>query len=309
MKTMLNILILSITILALLGCDNSGVSPDDNLLDGNISLSMGVPPASLNRASISSQAVAVSQIRLLLEEVELIADIGDSADFKIGPLVVDLNLAGGVSEIGVGSIPPGSYDKFKFKVKKVHTDDVDTSDTQFTDFIGTETSMIIEGYYNSESFTLRIEEEFEQEIEFLFPIDVLSDTSLSNLTLLVDIETWFVDFGTSNDLDPRESSNLSKIIENIDRSFKAYEDDDEDGEMEFEGVVAGVDVENGSFTLESSGFSISANASTTFEGLIMSLDSVQTLVSTGSPVRVNGSGSQQSGQSILATELEFVFDD
>ena len=41
-KTMLRLFSLSLFMFALIGCDTDGVSPDENLVDGNISLSMGV---------------------------------------------------------------------------------------------------------------------------------------------------------------------------------------------------------------------------------------------------------------------------
>ncbi|MCH7764263.1 MAG: hypothetical protein IIB95_11095 [Candidatus Marinimicrobia bacterium] len=309
MKAIFN-LGLSIMVLALFSCGDNETGPNDQETDGNVSLSIGVPAtlSNLNRVTNSTQAITISRVRLLMEEVKLKTTEEDVADFKIGPLVVDLNLEGNVTNIGVGSIPAGSYNKFEFKVKKLDGDDVDTNDPQFTDFIGTEISLIIVGTYDSESFTLHIEEEFKQEIEFLIPLEILSDTSLTNLTLLVNTNTWFIDPGSSNELDPTDPSNLDRIIENIDNSFIAFEDDDEDGELEFEGMVSIVDLNNSSITLTTGLLVVTDNA-TIFDGSITSLDSVNTLLSQGSEVNVEGEGIHQSDLSILASEVKFEVED
>ncbi|MCH8068707.1 MAG: hypothetical protein IID16_05465 [Candidatus Marinimicrobia bacterium] len=310
MKVIFN-LGLAVMVLALFRCGDNGTGPEDQETDGNVSLSMGVPAtlSNLNRVTSFAQAITISRVRLLMEEVKLKTSEEDTADFKIGPLVVDLNLEGNVTEIGVGSIPAGSYNKFEFKVKKLDADDVGTNDPQFTDFIGTERSIVIGGTYDSESFTLHIEEEFKQEIEFLIPIEILSDTSLTNLTLLVNTGNWFIDPESSNELDPTDPSNLSQIIENIDNSFIAFEDDDEDGELEFEGMVSTVYLDNNSFTLMKTGLMVVTDNATIFEGSITSLDSVNTLLSQGNEVNVDGEGSQQSDKSILASEVKFEVED
>ncbi|MCF7826097.1 MAG: hypothetical protein K9N29_05545, partial [Candidatus Marinimicrobia bacterium] len=74
MKTMSKVSLLILSLL-LISCDTTGVEPDEKVIDGNISLSMGVP-ASLNQASKSSQTASVSRVRLLLEEIKLKTDVG-----------------------------------------------------------------------------------------------------------------------------------------------------------------------------------------------------------------------------------------
>ena len=309
MKTIFN-LGLALLVFGLISCEDNGTDLDDQKIDGNVSLSMGTPATltNLNRLNGSTQTITISRVRLLMEEVKLKTSEEDTADFKIGPLVVDLNLEGNVTEIGVGTIPAGSYNKFEFKVKQLDVDDVDTTDIQFTDFFGTERSIIIDGTYNSEAFTLPIEEEFKQEIEFLIPIEILSDTSLTNLTLLVNTSGWFLDPDSTEELDPTDQSNLSQIIENIDNSFVAYEDEDEDGELEFEGIVSTVDLDNNSLTL-STGLVVVTDNTTIFDGTITSLDSVNNLLTQGNDLNVEGEGYQQTEDSIFASKIKFEVED
>ena len=309
MKTIFN-LGLALLVFGLISCEDNGTDLDDQKIDGNVSLSMGTPATltNLNRLNGSTQTITISRVRLLMEEVKLKTSEEDTADFKIGPVVVDLNLEGNVTEIGVGTIPAGSYNKFEFKVKQLDVDDVDTTDIQFTDFFGTERSIIIDGTYNSEAFTLPIEEEFKQEIEFLIPIEILSDTSLTNLTLLVNTSGWFLDPDSTEELDPTDQSNLSQIIENIDNSFVAYEDEDEDGELEFEGIVSTVDLDNNSLTL-STGLVVVTDNTTIFDGTITSLDSVNNLLTQGNDLNVEGEGYQQTEDSIFASKIKFEVED
>ena len=305
MKTIFS-LSLAVLVLGLISCEDNGTGAEDQEIDGNVSLSMGIPGtlSKLNLVTSSAQAITISRVRLLMEEVKLKTAEEDTADFKIGPLVVDVNLEGIVTDIGVGAIPAGSYNKFEFKVKKLDVDDVDATDTQFTDFLGTERSVIIEGTYNSEAFTLPIEQEFKQEIEFLIPIEILSDTSLTNLTLLVNTSSWLLVPGSSQEMDPTEPTNLSQIIENIGNSFVAYEDEDGDGELEFGGVVSTVDLDNSNFSL-TTGLIIVTDNITIFAGSITSLDSVNNLITNGQQVQVEGEGYQQAEDSILASEIKF----
>ncbi|MBC8402798.1 MAG: hypothetical protein H8E14_15040 [Candidatus Marinimicrobia bacterium] len=309
MKTIFN-LGLALLVFGLISCEDNGTDLDDQKIDGNVSLSMGTPATltNLNRLNGSTQTITISRVRLLMEEVKLKTSEEDTADFKIGPVVVDLNLEGNVTEIGVGTIPAGSYNKFEFKVKQLDVDDVDTTDIQFTAFFGTERSIIIDGTYNSEAFTLPIEEEFKQEIEFLIPIEILSDTSLTNLTLLVNTSGWFLDPDSTEELDPTDQSNLSQIIENIDNSFVAYEDEDEDGELEFEGIVSTVDLDNNSLTL-STGLVVVTDNTTIFDGTITSLDSVNNLLTQGNDLNVEGEGYQQTEDSIFASKIKFEVED
>jgi len=78
-------------------------------------------------------------------------------------------------------------------------------------------------------FTSGVEEEFEFELSP--PVD--SSTGSINVTLSIDVESWFrADNGSL--LDPSLEANRSEIETNIEQSFEAFEDDDGDGEDDAE---------------------------------------------------------------------------
>ncbi len=276
----------------------------------NVSLSLGVPlqaptvSPKVVGAPGSNQSIAITRVRLLLEEVKLKTSVEDIADFKIGPVVVDLNLQGAITQIGAGSIPIGIYNKFEFKVKKLDADDADPDDPQFADFAGTEKSIIIEGIHNSVGFTLSIEQDFEQETELIPPLEIASDTSATNLSLMVNVTNWLVGSDPTELLNLTDPTIIEQIAENIAQSFEAFEDDDGDGELDFEGDVSTVNLDNNSFTLTNS-LIVVTDSTTIFEGSIVSLDSVESLLSQGKEVEVEGEGSRQTDGSVFATEVKF----
>jgi len=73
-------------------------------------------------------------------------------------------------------------------------------------------------------FTSGVEEEFE------FPLSPAIDPSAGpvNVTLAIDVESWFRALDGSL-LDPANEESRSQIENNIQQSFEAFEDDDGDG--------------------------------------------------------------------------------
>jgi len=294
------------------GCgDDNGTGPTDTVPAENVSFSIGVPSSTLSKLGKQqsfSAGITLTRVRLLLEEIELESVLEDSVDFEIGPLVIDLNLTGGLTNIGVGSIPIGTYDELEFEVDKLDDDEDDPNDPQFADFRGTDISIIIEGIFNAENFTLSIEKDFEQEIELFPNIVIASETSSTNLSLLVNVNSWFIGSDISDILDPTDLTNLVLIEANIETSFEVFEDADGDGELDFEGEVSAVNLSGGSFTL-TNGLIVVTDNSTIFMGSIGNLETVDDLLSQGKEIKADGEGSKQSDGSVLASEVEFREED
>ncbi len=106
------------------------------------------------------------------------------------------------------------------------------------------------------------------------------------------------------DLNLKDLTIIEQIAENIAQSFEAFEDDDGDGELDFEGDVSTVNLGNNSFTLTNS-LIVVTDSTTIFQGSIVSLDSVESLLSQGKEVEVEGEGSRLSDGSVFATEVKF----
>jgi hypothetical protein len=75
-------------------------------------------------------------------------------------------------------------------------------------------------------FTFTSEADAEIEAAFQPPVAVGAGTS--NLTISLDITSWFKD-ATGAVIDPTNAANAAAIEQNIRRSFHAFEDDNHDG--------------------------------------------------------------------------------
>lgn len=221
--------------LAMVGCDSS-TGPGSG---APVSLSLVVPTASAPAAApaavellavgdlpisaeltITAAQVTLAEIELELagaetgcdeEEGEVEGSENDSCEeMHVGPVTVDLNLDGVVSEGFVVAIEPGFYEEFEYEIVGV------TVEYTWNGVPGT--------------FTATLEAEVEQE----FPPPGMEITAgANNLTLSVDVKTWFIDADGTTAIDPATAgvggANESQVRNNIVNSFEGYEDDDHDG--------------------------------------------------------------------------------
>jgi hypothetical protein len=143
-------------------------------------------------------------------------DAAEAADHEegcegldLGPLTVNLPLDATTKLILDALVPAGTYTGVKAKLDAVTVSGV------FTD----PASM-------AHPFTFTSSGHAEVEIQFPTPITVGPTTS--NVTVTVDVASWFKD-ASGAILDPADPTNLGAINRNIRRSFRAFGDDDHDG--------------------------------------------------------------------------------
>ena len=93
-------------------------------------------------------------------------------------------------------------------------------------------SIRVEGTFNDVSFVFTQDLDEEQEIEFDSPIEISADTGVTNITLHLDLSTWFVT-NTGVLVDPAMANDGGAyeglVEENIKNSIDVFEDDDHDG--------------------------------------------------------------------------------
>ena len=159
-------------------------------------------------------------------------DDGNDADcdeLRIGPYLLDLPLGAGASRAFSIDLPAGSYREVKFKVHKASS----ATDAAFVaahpEF--EQKSVHVTGTYNGVAFDFTSDATASQENAFDPPLTV-DGTTATDLTLFVDLSTWFlvdgvlVDPALANDQEPL----ASQVKNNIKASIRAFEDDDRDGE-------------------------------------------------------------------------------
>ncbi len=153
----------------------------------------------------------------------------DCDELRIGPYLLDLPLGAGAARAFSIELPAGSYREVKFKVHKP------TSATDAS-FVAAhpefdQRSVRVVGTYNGVPFDFTSDATANQENEFNPPL-VVDGTTATDLTLFVDLSTWFVVDGVL--VDPAQAMGgqplTSQVKNNIKASIRAFEDDDRDGE-------------------------------------------------------------------------------
>lgn len=237
LSVQIRLLLFTFVITTLLGaCDSAGTNGDQ----ATLSVSFAAKNTAQQKSpALQSSHIQYTSVKMLVRKIEFESNLEDdntpedSLEFETGPLVINLNLNGTLSTVSVKDVKPGSYDEIEFEVHKPE-DNETPPDPDFK--IGTSGderfSVIVEGIYDGQEFLYRSNENMEQEHELATPL-VLDENSQINVTLAVDLSTWFVD-ELGNNLNPTIEENRSAIDESIKRSFEAYEDDDSDGEEDDE---------------------------------------------------------------------------
>ncbi len=176
-----------------------------------------------------ADTVIITEAKFRFSEIEFeSATDDDSTDVEQGPLVLSLNLNGGLTEVGIANVPAGFYEELEFEIEARKEEEVVVNDPDFEGENGQNYSMVISGTINGEPFTFRSEKDFEVELEFE-PAFEVNDEEQVSITLNFDTSLWFLD-QDGNVLNPADSNNILLIESNIKNSIEAFEDDNEDGE-------------------------------------------------------------------------------
>jgi hypothetical protein len=151
-------------------------------------------------------------------------------EVKVGPVLFDVPVAtaGAAHTVSV-SLDAGTYDKVEFQIHMPEG----SADQAFLqanpDFAGV--SIRVEGTWNGAPFTFT--SDLEQELELpLSPPLVVAQNGAADVTIFVDVTNWFAS-GAGGLLDPSSGNagqpNESLVRQNIQNSFRAFEDANEDG--------------------------------------------------------------------------------
>jgi hypothetical protein len=245
--------------LVLTACSDAGSGPAG---DAQVSLNLSTRAATAAASSAALSApetytdaggntLEIDRVQLVLREVELENEThqsacetassseGDCAEIELGPFLVDLPLGvGGAARTVTASVPAGTYDEVKFKIREPDNDT--DADAAFVaahpDFA--HTSVKVEGSFNGTPFTFVSDLRAELKLELNPPL-VVDGSSTTDLTLFADLGTWFRDAG-GNLLDPSSVSGQT-VADNIAGGFHAFEDENHDGSDDHGGDNGGTD--------------------------------------------------------------------
>jgi hypothetical protein len=145
-------------------------------------------------------------------------------------VLVSLPLTPGAEQAFEADVPAGTYDRVEFEIHK--PDDGDPADSafivQYPEF--EKVSIRVTGTFNGAPFVHTTELDVEQEL-LLVPALAVAENTTVNLTVFVDVSTWYllggvlVDPATAN----KGGANESEVNNSIKDSFTAFKDDDQSG--------------------------------------------------------------------------------
>lgn len=187
--------------------------------------------ASGDTLSLDSVFVVVRRLELKRTVAVACDSLSSSEDgceeMKAGPFLLDLPLGTpGAERQFTVAIDTGTYSKVQFEIHKAESGDAAFL-AQHPGYEGVSIRAV--GTFNGTPFTYTTGLDVEQEIEFSPPITVTDGAT--TFTLFVDLGTWFKNGATLVDPGTAGASgvNESLVHENIQNSFKAFEDDNHDG--------------------------------------------------------------------------------
>jgi hypothetical protein len=184
---------------------------------------------------VGADTIVLESVELVLKEIEMkrvetpdcVSGDDECEKFELGPVLVNLPLTPGAQQaFSLDSAPAASYNEIEFDIHK--PDDGDPDDQAFVaanpDFA--DISIRVRGTFNGVSFEFTTDLNVEQELELSPPL-VIGENASTNVTIFVDVSTWFVVGGVL--VDPANPAMADEIEQNIQNSVEAFEDPDRSG--------------------------------------------------------------------------------
>jgi hypothetical protein len=139
------------------------------------------------------------------------SDHEGNARFRAGAVTVALPLQGGLITPFSGQVPPATYRGLEMDA----------------DFVR------LRGTYDGQAFDVTVPVNAELELRFVPPLEVTSSGDPVNVSVNVDVSSWFRD-SSGNTIDPRrlatDATLRAEFRDRVRASFRAFEDGDRDGD-------------------------------------------------------------------------------
>jgi hypothetical protein len=196
---------------------------------------------------MGNDTIIVRSAELVLREVKLkrveaqecdeVEGNGDCDEFETGPFLVSLPLGTTATETVVSvDAAPGMYDELEFGIHKPEDDSSDDDAFLAANPTFARISIRVTGTYSQagsrSDFTYESDLNAQQEILLSPPLTV-NEGQPANVTLRIDISTWFLNGAGSALVDPATANKgqpNEQVVENrIQASIDAFRDDDHNG--------------------------------------------------------------------------------
>jgi len=195
--------------------------------------------------TMGNDTIILRSVELVLREIELkrveaagcdsIQGNGDCEEFETGTTLVSLPLgATAIDAVVAVNAPAGMYDKLEFKIHKPESSDDAAFLAANPEFAGI--SIRVTGTYSQagtrSDFTFTSDLDAGEEVFLATPLTVV-DGQPANVTLRVDVSSWFLNVGATALVSPatanKGQANEGVVRDNIEGSFNAFRDDNHDG--------------------------------------------------------------------------------
>lgn len=210
--------IIALSVFAFNACDtaNSGSSTTKKVA---VTMQVQSSPKKMKTVSVDS----LTEVKFMVEELELESIENDSLDFEVEHLIVNVPLDGTPFTLTSQQVPEGAYDEFEMEIEN---DGKNLTDPDFYEG-DMRYSIVVKGIFNGEPFMYRSDEDFEIELDLNPPVEINDSTQTAAVAIHFDPASWFLD-KNGNALNPNDPMNHEQITENIKNSFDAYGDNDHD---------------------------------------------------------------------------------
>ena len=194
---------------------------------------------------LGNDSVIIRSAQLVIRKVELkrsdvaacdaIEGNGDCEEFEAGATLVSLPLGSAViaQQVSV-AVPPGTFNALEFEIHKPSSSEDAAFIAANPDFANI--SIRVTGMFSQagtrSTFTFTSDVNQSEESSLVPPVTVQEGQGL-NVTLRADLSGWFLNGAKTALVDPASANkggaNESVVANNIQNSFKAFEDDNHDG--------------------------------------------------------------------------------
>jgi hypothetical protein len=194
---------------------------------------------------LGNDTIIVRSVQLVLREIELkraeapacdaVEGNGDCEEFETGTTLVSLPLGSTATETVVSiNAPAGLYDEIEFKIHKPESSDDAAFIAANPSFDGV--SIRVTGTYSQagtrSDFVFTSDLDASQEVLLSPPLSV-TDGEPANVTLRIDVASWFLNAGGTALVNPATANvgqpNEGVVKDRIEASIDAFRDDDHDG--------------------------------------------------------------------------------
>ena len=196
--------------------------------------------------ALGNDTIIIRSVELVLREIELdrlndddcdtivVGDDDACEEFETGPMLVDLPLGNSTDKVITVEVPADVYDELEFEIHKPENPEDAAFIAAHPTFAGV--SIRVTGTYSQAgtrtNFTYITDLNAEQEVSLIPPLDITADGPV-NLTIRIDLSTWFLNAAGTALVDPASANqggaNENLVETNIEQSIDAFHDDDADG--------------------------------------------------------------------------------